>query len=339
MAVLSVPNTTTFTLVDVVAVSGLTGATNLDECFQLAVDVWFDPLYKGDKSTLLNFRNYTVTIIPPAPELPVVTTEVITDIGNTSATGGGNVTSQGTQPVIARGICWSTTTAPTTGNTHTINGSGTGAFTSSLTGLTTGTTYYVRAYATSSVGTAYGNEVSFVTTSTAPLLHEWFLPSLQETLYMCYWLAGYLPLGLDYPLSEFFFWTSSENNASSAFAEYAKAPSYPAIGKQNVANMRTMPVRSFVSSTLYNIKDVGPKGGRIFWMNYSKTTRVSAGGSNYAYFECYPLPFINIAHEWSNVHNVLVGTAQGANTGKANTLAIVNATATSVAKLCYDLTL
>ncbi len=98
-----------------------------------------------------------------APAQPAVTTNNVSNITTNTATGGGNVTSQGTAPVTSRGVCWSTSHNPTIANSHTTNGSGTGGFTSNITGLTQGTTYYVRAYATSSAGTAYGNEVCFTT--------------------------------------------------------------------------------------------------------------------------------------------------------------------------------
>ena len=97
--------------------------------------------------------------------LPTVTTNTVSSITTTSATCGGNVISDGGTTVTARGVCWSTSQNPTVSNSHTTNGSGTGSFISSLTGLTANTTYYVRAYATNSAGTAYGNEVSFTTTN------------------------------------------------------------------------------------------------------------------------------------------------------------------------------
>ena len=99
--------------------------------------------------------------------LPEVTTLEVTDITQTTATGGGNVTSSGNSEVTERGICWSTSHNPTTSDSHKSSGSGTGSFTVDMTGLTANTTYYVRAYAKNSVGTAYGSEVSF-TTLTAP---------------------------------------------------------------------------------------------------------------------------------------------------------------------------
>ena len=94
---------------------------------------------------------------------PTVKTNCVTNIAKTIASCGGNVTSCGSTPVTARGVCWSTGQNPTTADAHTSDGSGAGAFTSSLTGLEPGTTYHVRAYATSSIGTAYGNEVVFTT--------------------------------------------------------------------------------------------------------------------------------------------------------------------------------
>lgn len=95
--------------------------------------------------------------------LPTVSTNNISSITSSTANCGGEVTSIGGATVTARGICWSTTSNPTISNSKTNNGTGLGVFSSSITGLTTETTYYVRAYATSSIGTVYGSEVSFST--------------------------------------------------------------------------------------------------------------------------------------------------------------------------------
>lgn len=97
--------------------------------------------------------------------LPTVTTSGISNITQTTAIGGGNVTSDGGATVTQRGVCWSTSHNPTTSSSHTTDGTGTGSFTSSITGLSLNTTYYVRAYATNSAGTAYGSEMSFSTLS------------------------------------------------------------------------------------------------------------------------------------------------------------------------------
>jgi uncharacterized protein (TIGR02145 family) len=95
------------------------------------------------------------------PEIATVTTNAITSITDITSTSGGNVTSDGGSAVTSRGVCWSTSSSPTILNSKTTNSSGTGMFTSALTGLNAETTYYVRAYATNSVGTGYGEELSF----------------------------------------------------------------------------------------------------------------------------------------------------------------------------------
>jgi uncharacterized delta-60 repeat protein len=101
--------------------------------------------------------------------LPTVTTATMSGVTSNSATGGGNVTATGGATVTERGVVFATTTTPTLASgTKVTSGSGTGTFTASLTGLAPGTTYYVRAYATNSVGTGYGSQVSFTTLATLP---------------------------------------------------------------------------------------------------------------------------------------------------------------------------
>ncbi len=94
---------------------------------------------------------------------PSLTTAAITVFTDTTATAGGTITSEGSSAVTVRGVCWSTGTTPTIADSKTTEGSGTGTFTSEMTGLLSGTTYYVRAYATNGSGTGYGPAVSFTT--------------------------------------------------------------------------------------------------------------------------------------------------------------------------------
>ncbi|MHC1704057.1 MAG: DNA/RNA non-specific endonuclease [Tenuifilaceae bacterium] len=96
---------------------------------------------------------------------PTLTTVSVTSITNNNAVSGGNVTSNGGATIILRGICWSTTPNPTIANSKTNDGTGTGSYTSYISGLTESTLYYIRAYATNSAGTAYGNEIIFTTLS------------------------------------------------------------------------------------------------------------------------------------------------------------------------------
>ena len=95
--------------------------------------------------------------------VPTVTTTSPTDIAYTSATVGGNVTSDGAGTVSERGVCYSTSANPTTSDNVEKSDSGVGNYTVDLYGLSDGTTYYVRAYAINEKGTSYGEELSFQT--------------------------------------------------------------------------------------------------------------------------------------------------------------------------------
>ena len=95
--------------------------------------------------------------------VPEVTTAEVSAITDTSAQCGGTITSDGGATVTARGVCWSTDQTPTVSDNKTIDGTGAGSFTSSITGLATNTTYYVRAYATNGTGIGYGSTMSFTT--------------------------------------------------------------------------------------------------------------------------------------------------------------------------------
>jgi hypothetical protein len=118
------------------------------------------PYLGDDGSTFLIAQS---TAAPPTATVPTVITTALTNIVQTGATGGGNVISNGGAAVTKRGIVWSTSPTPTTGNTKIMNGTGNGIFVSLLTGLIPSTTYYVRAYAINTAGVGYGNEISFTT--------------------------------------------------------------------------------------------------------------------------------------------------------------------------------
>ncbi|HLN75323.1 MAG TPA: T9SS type A sorting domain-containing protein [Prolixibacteraceae bacterium] len=113
----------------------------------------------GGASSLGGQKNIVIGV------LPTITTQAVSAITATGATGNGNITALGYPLPTAYGVCWSTTANPTTANSHTNEGaaSSTGAFTSSITGLAETTTYHVRAYATNATGTSYGEDQSFTT--------------------------------------------------------------------------------------------------------------------------------------------------------------------------------
>ena len=103
----------------------------------------------------------TKTAVPVV--LPVVTLSSVSNITPTTAISGGDVTADSGGPITERGVCWSKTSSPTISNSKTLNGGGVGTFTSEITGLTSGTIYYLRAYATNNAGTAYSSESVFTT--------------------------------------------------------------------------------------------------------------------------------------------------------------------------------
>ncbi|MGE5424396.1 MAG: hypothetical protein ACM3N9_03470, partial [Syntrophothermus sp.] len=129
------------------AISGLTGGTTYH--YRVTATNTDGTAYGSD-----------MTFVPGAA---VITTANPTTITNISAVSGGNVTSDGGSTVTARGVCWGTGINPVASGNHTTDGSGTGIFTSNITGLSPNTTYHVRAYAINGTGTYYGNDIAFTT--------------------------------------------------------------------------------------------------------------------------------------------------------------------------------
>lgn len=137
---------------------------------------WTDGISTGPWFRALNFDNGGITkyafdqkvglsvrCIQGVLTKPVISTTSISQITTTTAISGGNIASDGGASITSRGVCWNTTGNPTISDAKTSDGGGIGSFTSSITGLTSNTTYFVRAYATNSQGTAYGSHVSFTT--------------------------------------------------------------------------------------------------------------------------------------------------------------------------------
>jgi uncharacterized protein (TIGR02145 family) len=106
----------------------------------------------------------------------IASTTPATKISSTTATSGGNISSDGGNPVIARGVCWNTSPNPTIANPKTTETGTTGSYTSTLTGLTSGVFYYIRSYVSNDGGTTYGKEISY-------LDYEWLPLNLAVTTY------------------------------------------------------------------------------------------------------------------------------------------------------------
>jgi hypothetical protein len=115
----------------------------------------------GNEALTLSLCNGVPTWGPCPAVLPTVTTTAVSDITALSSVSGGTIISSGGAEIVNRGVCWSISNNPTIANNVTQDWGS--PFTSFISGLAPNTTYYVRAFATNSVGTAYGNQVSFTT--------------------------------------------------------------------------------------------------------------------------------------------------------------------------------
>jgi hypothetical protein len=125
----------------------------------------YDTTDLHDVQVISNNKNYGISVrcIKDNDTIPTLSTDTVTEITNNSAVCKGNITLDGGTGITTRGACWSTAENPTIADNKTTDDGGMGVFSSSITGLLSDTTYYVRAYATNSVGTAYGEQLSFKT--------------------------------------------------------------------------------------------------------------------------------------------------------------------------------
>ncbi|MBA4317114.1 MAG: hypothetical protein C0412_01815 [Flavobacterium sp.] len=158
----------------------------------------------------------------PAQGLPVLATTSVTYTTAISAVSGGNITSEGTSTVTARGVCWSTNSTPTIADKKTTDGTGTGNFVSSITGLVENTRYYVRAYATNSSGTAYGATKSFIA---RVIYYGYFVPGETPELFASGILNAFNPWAGCTELSPdgiHFFMSVGSANYTSAKLYYSK---------------------------------------------------------------------------------------------------------------------
>lgn len=155
-----------------------------------------------------------------------ITTQNASFITSNSAKSGGNIFSNGGAPITARGVCWGVAHNPTLANSFTTDGVGIGAFESQLTSLSPNTTYYVRTYATNSIGTLYGNEISFTTqdaitdfdgnqyTAVQIGTQIWMKENLKTTHFNNGTPIAYLPVDADWKLNNTGAYVYPENNPS-----------------------------------------------------------------------------------------------------------------------------
>jgi len=147
-------------------------------------------------------QSQLLTIYPVKPSL---TTTDVYDISISSATSGGNIIANGGGIITETGICWSTDQNPDTKDNRTNEGTGNGRFTSEITSLNPGITYFVRAYATNSAGTSYGNQISFIPFQLTSL------PAIQKT----YGDAAFILIDPESPSIGSFSYSSNNTNVAS----------------------------------------------------------------------------------------------------------------------------
>jgi hypothetical protein len=272
-----------------------------------------------------------------------LTTSTPTSITAMTATSGGNITSDGGSDISARGVCWSTSPNPTIANSKTINGYGTGSFTSNMTGLNANTLYYVRAYATNGVGTFYGNEITFTTQNgvvnltTTSISNIFGARATSGGNITNDGGAAVTARGICWSL------TAGPTTSNSKTVDGTGAGSF--ISNMNYLNLNTTYfVRayatnsvgtyygnelSFTTASFLSIGD-GYGGGIVFYLDGTGSDGLIAAPTDQS-----------TGAQWGCYGTLIPGTSNAIGTGQANTTAIVNACNTSgiAARICNDLVL
>ena len=282
--------------------------------------------------------------------IPILTTTLATLTIVGSASSGGNITDNGGSDVTVRGVVWSTNSSPTIDlSTKTIDGSGNGVFTSAITGLTAGTTYYVRAYATNSAGTAYGQEISFKTlTLTAPTLSSSPIINIKST--NAQGGGNITSDGGSAIISRGVVWSTSSNptiSLSTKTSDGSGIGSFSSNISSLLLNVKYY-VRAFATNsvgtsygneisftTSYAIGETGPANGFIF---YDKG--VFSNGWRYleANYADYSSGIVWWNGTWTYQSVVGISPNTGLGDGKTNTLLIIaaNNNLNNAAKVCND---
>ena len=196
--------------------------------------------------------NSTATMVIMATEvreaisvvIPTLTTTAASSITSTSASSGGTSINAGGGTITSKGVCWSTSQNPTTANSNTNDGTGTTNFTSSITGLSPNTTYYVRAYAVNSAGTGYGNQISFTTSAVAPTVTTQSVTSI--TINSAVGNGNVTALGAPNPTQHGVCWSTSQNPTI--------ANSKTELGARNTTGAFTSNITGLLPNTLYYVR-------------------------------------------------------------------------------------
>jgi len=284
----------------------------------------------------------------------ILTTSSITNITLTSALCGGSITSDGGATITACGVVWNTIEEPTLENNigYTSDGEGTGEFESSLTNLTPGTTYYVRAYSTNSVGTSYGNQQTFNTLDGIIILTTASVTNFSAT---SVWSGGSITSdgGAEVTVRGVV-WSTIEEPSLESCLGYTNDGSGIGTFNSILTNLQPSTIY-YVRAYAINSEGTNYGNGLVF-----KTAPGNIGDSYLGGIIAYILQTGDPGYVAGEVHGLIAApsdqssgvvwgcygtnigsTSTAIGTGMANTLAIVNGcgTAEIAAKICHNLVL
>jgi len=262
-----------------------------------------------------------------------LSTTAASAITGVAATSGGNITADGGSTITARGICYNTSTNPTTANATVANGSGTGSFAANMSGLIIGTTYYIRAYATNGAGTSYGNEVSFTTVA---------LPSVTTTAAndirgnSANAGGSVTNNGGSTVTAQGLCWSTSANPTTANSTTTSFTADMTSLSPNTVYYVRAYATN--VAGTGYG-NQISFNSGRLIGSSYAGGLVFYNDGSAHGLVSADSDQ--STGAEWGCYGTAIYGTSTAINTGAANTNAIVAGCGTAgiAASLCYDLSL
>lgn len=274
---------------------------------------------------------------------PVLSTASVSEITATSAISGGNITFDGGSTVTERGVCWNTSQNPTIADSKSTNGStGTGSFTANISGLTSNITYYVRAYATNSAGTGYGDEKTFTTLATSD-----FVTTLTATDVKSSSVTLNGSVNANYLTTTVTF----EYGTTTNYENTITASQSPVTGNSNTTVSASLADLSPTTTYHFRVKIVN-SSGTAYGSDMTFVTNYIIGEEAYGGIIFYrdstgkhglvcTTTDLSTGAIWGCSSTVIDGTSTGINTGAANTNSIIAGCTTSgiAAKLCYDLVL
>ena len=299
-----------------------------------------------------------VSFITLANSLPTLTTVAVTNIGYGTAISGGNITNDGGLAITARGVCWSTTPNPSISNSNTVDGTGSGIFTSNINLLNPNITYYIKAYATNNVGTSYGNQLTFNFSAILPTITTINISNILNSSAMS---GGNLINDGGAFISSFgVCWNTSPNpTLSNSFT--VDGGLYSSLsGSLNFSSS----ISNLLPNTTYYLKSYATNSvGTVYGNELNFTTSniigvgyfyqggiiayiLQIGDSGYVSGQVHgiiaaPTDYISSA-EWGCSINTIVGAlGTSIGTGNQNTIDIINSCSQSgiAARICYDLVL